>query len=90
VANTMQIRCINRTERMSPPENNLRAANLPVFNLPRDKLALCADTSPKATRGANLSYGRLPKRTEAARPTYAVSPGGTIWGGERLRGASGS
>ena len=31
-----------------------------------------------------------PKRTGAARPTYAVSPGGTIWGGERLSGASGS
>ena len=35
--------------------NNLRAANLPVFNLPRDKLASCADTSPKATCGANFS-----------------------------------
>ena len=76
------------TRSIDRAQTNLRAANLPVFNLPRDKLASCADTSPKATRGANLSHGRLPKRTKAERPTYAVSPGGTIWGGERLSGAS--
>ena len=43
------------TRSIDRAQNNLRAANLPVFNLPRDKLASCADTSPKATCGANLS-----------------------------------
>ena len=55
-----------------------------------DQFAPCIGLGEATAHGANLSHGRLPKSTGAARPSYAVSPGGTIWGGERLSGASGS
>ena len=43
------------TRSIDSAQNNLRAANLPVFNLLCDKLAPCADASPEATHGANWS-----------------------------------
>ena len=39
-----------------------------MFNLPRDKLASCADTSPKATRGANFIIWEIAEKNWSCAP----------------------